>query len=240
MTLLLRTDVDRQDDGDGIPRPIEAALAGVGLVVVSPLLAAVALVVRLSSPGPVLFRQERVGRRGARFTLVKFRTMRVNDASLQVTAVGDSRITRVGRWLRKLKLDELPELWNVLCGDMSLVGPRPEVPRYVDESDSLWRQVLRVRPGITDPVTIRLRNEEELIAASPEDREHFYLKTLQRYKLAGYLEYLRERSFWSDVGVLLQTGLVVLVPSTARPPSVDEVATKAAALASGSGEVSGE
>ncbi len=169
-----------------------------------------------------------MGRGGADFTLLKFRTMRVNQAALQVTAAGDPRITPLGRWLRKLKLDELPELWNVVRGDMSLVGPRPEVPRYVDLGNPLWREVLRARPGITDPVTLRLRNEEELMASAPGDRERFYLETLQPYKLVGYLEYLRRRSFLSDGGVILRTLVAVLVPAVAPPPSLDEVRAVAA------------
>jgi lipopolysaccharide/colanic/teichoic acid biosynthesis glycosyltransferase len=216
---------------NGIPRPIEAALAGLGLFLCSPVLAAVALGVRVTSRGPVLFRQQRMGRGGSAFTLLKFRTMRVNQAALQVTAAGDPRITPLGRWLRKLKLDELPELWNVARGDMALVGPRPEVPRYVDLANPLWCEVLRARPGITDPVTLRLRNEEELMASAPEDRERFYLEVLQPYKLVGYFEYLQRRSFLSDVGVILRTVLAVLVPAVAPPPSLDEVRAVAAGAA---------
>ncbi len=216
---------------NGIPRPIEAALAGLGLLLCSPVLAAVALGVRVTSRGPVLFRQQRVGRGGAEFTILKFRTMRVNQAALQVTAAGDPRVTPLGRWLRKLKLDELPELWNVVRGDMSLVGPRPEVPRYVNLGNPLWRDVLQARPGITDPVTLRLRNEEELMASALGDRERFYLDTLQPYKLVGYREYLQRRSFLSDVGVILRTVLAIVVPSLAPPPSLDEVRAVAAGAA---------
>lgn len=215
----------------GIPRLVEAALAGLGLLFCSPVLVVVALGVRVTSRGPVLFRQQRVGRGGATFTLLKFRTMRVNQAALQVTAAGDPRVTRLGRCLRKLKLDELPELWNVVRGDMSLVGPRPEVPRYVNLGNALWRGVLQARPGITDPVTLRLRNEEELMASAPGDRERFYLDTLQPFKLTGYLEYLRRRSFLSDFGVILRTVLAVLVPAVAPPPSLEEVRAIAATVA---------
>lgn len=214
---------------DGIPRPVEAALAGLGLFLCSPALAVVALGVRVTSRGPVLFRQQRVGRSGIAFTLLKFRSMRANQGALQVTAAGDPRVTPLGRWLRKFKLDELPELWNVVRGDMSLVGPRPEVPRYVDLANPLWRDVLRGRPGLTDPITLRLRNEEELMASAPGDRERFYLDTLQPYKLAGYLEYLRRRSFMSDVGVILRTALAVIVPASAPHPSVEELRIVAAA-----------
>ncbi|MGD1149527.1 MAG: sugar transferase [Thermoanaerobaculaceae bacterium] len=218
----------------GIPRAVEAAVAGLGCVVCLPVLGVMALGVRASSPGPVLFRQRRVGRGGVEFTLLKFRTMRINSEAMQVTAKGDRRITRLGRWLRKLKLDELPELWNVVRGDMSLVGPRPEVPRYVDLANPLWRAVLLARPGITDPVTLRLRNEEELMAAEAGDRERFYLETLQPYKLVGYLHYLQHRSFLSDVGVILRTVLAVLVPAVASPPPLEEIREIAATAAAAS------
>ena len=133
------------------------------------------------------------------------------------------RITRVGRLLRKSKLDELPELWNVARGDLSLVGPRPEVPRYVDLNNPLWRRVLEARPGITDPVTLRLRNEEELLAGCKGDPEQFYLNTLQPYKLHGYVTYLRQRSWRTDVGVLLGTLLAVVFPAQAPPPGMGEI-----------------
>lgn len=214
---------DRVPVRAGIPRYVEVAVAGLGILVCAPVLGALALGVRLTSPGPVLFRQRRVGRGGVEFTLLKFRTMRVHQAALQVTAKGDPRITPIGRWLRLLKLDELPELWNVMRGDMSLVGPRPEVPRYVDLASPLWQEVLRARPGITDPVTLRLRNEEDLMATVPGDGERFYVETLQPYKLVGYRDYLRRRSFLADAGVILQTLLAVLVPVVAPPPSLGEL-----------------
>ena len=150
---------------NGIPRSVEMVLALGGLVVSSPLLFLAALLIRATSPGPVLFRQQRVGRFGKPFELLKFRSMRVENEGAQVTAKGDTRVTRVGRLLRKSKLDELPELWNVARGELSLVGPRLEVTKYVNLEDPLWRKVLEARPGITDPVTLRLRNEEEPLAA---------------------------------------------------------------------------
>lgn len=212
----------------GVPRVVDVALAAGGLLFCSPILAAVASAVRVTSAGPVLFRQQRVGRHGTQFTLLKFRTMRVNAVPLQVTAHGDPRITPLGRWLRKLKLDELPELWNVLRGDMSLVGPRPEVPRYVDLADPQWRLVLQARPGITDPVTLRLRNEEELMAVAGGEAERFYLEALQPYKLDGYVEYLIHRSLMSDLAVILRTLLAVMVPAAAPPPSLAEIRAVAA------------
>ena len=171
----------------GIPRVGEAVAALAALLVLSPLICAAALAVAISSRGPVLFRQRRMGRSGREFLLYKLRTMRVQTAAAgpQVTARDDERVTRVGKFLRRTKLDELPELWNVFKGDMSLIGPRPEVPRYVDLSNPQWRLVLEARPGLTDPVTLRLRQEEVLLARVEGDREQFYLKTLQPFKLRG-------------------------------------------------------
>lgn len=206
-----------------LPRWIEAPAAFFGWVVTSPLLLMCAAGVRLSSPGPVLIRQVRVGRGGKSFTLLKFRTMRTGQGGVQVTRAGDTRITAVGRLLRKLKLDELPELWNVVRGDLSLVGPRPEVPRFVDLQSALWAAVLTARPGITDPVTLRLRNEEDLLAKA-EDPERFYLETLQPVKLQGYVEYLRRRTAWTDLVVLMETLLAVAVPSIAPPPRREDLA----------------
>src|SRR5207302_10964849 len=126
--------------------------------------------------------QARVGRYGKPFTLVKLRTMRASSGGFQVTAADDARVTPIGRFLRRSKLDELPELWNVLRGEMSFVGPRPEVVRYVHPEDPLWKEVLLVRPGLTDPVTLRLRYEEGLMASFPGDRERFYIERLQPLK----------------------------------------------------------
>jgi lipopolysaccharide/colanic/teichoic acid biosynthesis glycosyltransferase len=202
---------------------IEVPLALVGLLVTSPLLALAALAITLTSRGGVLFRQERVGRAGRRFVMLKLRTMRPAGGGPQVTSSDDRRITGVGRLLRSLKLDEVPELWNVARGDMSLVGPRPEVPRYVDEGDPLWQVVLRARPGVTDPMTLRLRNEEKLLAAVKGDHEEFYVRHLQRYKLNGYVEYLEGRSAVTDLGVLWHTVLAVLRPARAPLPTLEEI-----------------
>lgn len=209
-----------------MPRGVELVLALIGLVVSSPLLILAGLLVWSSSPGPILFRQQRVGRFGKGLELLKFRSMRVENKGPQVTATGDARVTRVGRLLRKSKLDELPELWNVARGDLSLVGPRPEVPRYVNLKDPLWQRVLEARPGITDPVTLRLRNEEELLASCEGDPERFYLNTLQPYKLHGYVHYLRKRTWRSDVNVLLGTVFAVIFRAKAPPPRLEEIVEK--------------
>lgn len=208
---------------EGIPRPVEAIIAALGLAATAPLIAVTALAVAVASRGPILFRQERVGRNGRSFILFKFRTMIVGQGGAQVTARGDTRVTSIGRFLRRTKLDELPELYNVLKGEMSLVGPRPEVPRYVDLQDSRWQIVLRARPGITDPVTMRLRNEEALLAEIEGDREKFYRENLQPFKLAGYQAYLSRRSWWQDVKVLRDTIVAIILPGRALPPPPGEL-----------------
>ena len=208
---------------EGLPHRVEVILALLGLAVTAPLMILAAISVAVSSPGPILFRQERIGRSGLPFTLYKFRTMHVAQGGLQVTARDDTRVTVVGRLLRLMKLDEWPELWNVAKGDMSLVGPRPEVPRYVKLNDPLWQQVFQVRPGITDPVAVHLRNEEELMSRVEGDRERFYEEVLLRYKLLGNLAYLKRRTWRSDIAVLFKTVAVVAFPSSAPAPSLQEI-----------------
>jgi lipopolysaccharide/colanic/teichoic acid biosynthesis glycosyltransferase len=207
----------------GIPRVVEAALALVALIFASPLLFPAAILIVLTSRGPAVFRQVRTGRNGRPFVLYKLRTMRSTQGGPQVTAADDARQTRIGRILRKTKLDEMPTLWNVVRGDLSLVGPRPEVPSYVDLENPLWREVLSARPGITDPVTLRLRNEEALLAQVPEDREDYYLQVLLPFKLRGYADYLRKRTCWSDVLVLGRTFSAIVFPGTAPLPSDAEI-----------------
>ena len=189
----------------GLPRPVEVALALAGLIAAAPWLAVSALAVALSSRGPVHFHHERVGRSGRRFRLLKFRTMRHGTTGLEISAADDVRITPVGRVLRRMKLDELPQLWNVVRGDMSLVGPRPEVPRYVDANDPLWAEVLDVRPGLTDPATLRYRHEERILASVTGDRDRHYRDVVLPAKLRESLAYLRRRSWRTDLSVLLAT-----------------------------------
>lgn len=218
----------RQAPNPGLPRWIDAVLAAAALVVLTPLLLLLGGLVALTSRGPMLFRQQRIGQDGRAFTFYKFRSMVVvdpasGDSGPALTASGDPRVTAIGKVLRKLKLDELPELWNVLKGDMALVGPRPEVPRYVDMEDPLWRDVLAARPGLTDPVTLRLRNEEEMLGALEGDTDAFYRSTLLPFKLRGYRNYLWRRSMWSDLQVLWDTFLGILIPGRNPPPTTDEV-----------------
>jgi lipopolysaccharide/colanic/teichoic acid biosynthesis glycosyltransferase len=206
----------------GIPRSCEFLLAFCGMILLSPVLLICALLVKFSSPGSILFRQLRVGRNGTVFLLYKFRTMVVSSNGLKITAKNDRRVTGIGKILRMAKLDELPEIFNVLKGDMSFVGPRPEVSEFVNLSCPLWKKVLTVRPGISDPATIQLRNEEAFLA-KVEDKEAFYVEVLQPFKLQGSLNYLYERSAMSDLNVIIDTFKVILFPETAPPPSFEEL-----------------
>lgn len=206
----------------GIPRFLEIIIAFGGLISLSPLLIIAAILVKISSSGPIFFCQRRVGLNGKEFTLYKFRTMHVQQKGPLVTASSDNRITGIGRILRKTKCDELPELWNIISGDMSFVGPRPEVPQLVDLTNSLWQKILTVRPGITDPVTLRLRNEEDLLAKE-EDKENFYQDTLQPYKLKGYVNFVDKKSFKNDVVIILKTLKAVVLPGSVPPPTLEEI-----------------
>ncbi len=183
----------------------------------------VAAAVRLTMGRPVFFGQVRIGVGGEPFRLTKFRTMTLGEEGSAVTAGGDARITSLGRVLRSLKLDELPQLWNVVRGEMSLVGPRPEVPRFVELEDPVWREVLRYRPGITDPVSLRLRNEEALLAEVEGDVEAFYREQLLPYKLRLATDYLSRRTPVSDLGVLLRTAFAVLLRDATPPPTLAEI-----------------
>ena len=187
-------------------RCFDAIAALAGLVVLSPVLLVVAVVVRLEGNGPVFFRQERTGREGKSFRILKFRSMSVaptRDASL-LTAAGDSRVTRVGRFLRKTKLDEIPQLLNVLSGDMSLVGPRPEVPRYTRLYTETQRRVLQFRPGVTSPAALACINEEEILAGQ-DDPETYYIRVLLPAKLRLDLAYCAKMNWLSDVSLIVRT-----------------------------------
>ena len=176
-----------------------------GLLVLWPLLLVVAVAIRIEMPdGPVLFRQKRVGQYGRLFTLLKFRTMTVNHDESSVSVAGDSRITPLGAFLRRRKLDELPELWNVLRGDMSFVGPRPDVPGYADRLQGEERRILELRPGITGPATLKYRNEEALLAAQP-DAQRYNDEIIYPDKVRINLEYLKNRTFAGDIKIILQT-----------------------------------
>jgi len=184
-------------------RLVDVAASVAGLIVLSPLLVAVAIAVKLSSRGPVLHRGERVGRGGALFTLYKFRSMRVGAAGPAITAANDARVTAVGRFLRRTKLDELPQLINVLFGDMSLVGPRPEAPRYVALYDDEQRRILDARPGMTSPASLQYRDEEAQLVG--EEWERHYVETIMPAKLRIDLDYLARRTVVSDLRVIAGT-----------------------------------
>jgi len=189
-----------------LKRSFDVLAAAIGLVLLAPVLLLIAAWIKLTSPGPVLFRQERVGRYGRTFQLHKFRTMRVDaEHSLQITVAGDPRITRAGSVLRKYKLDELPQLYDVLTGDMSLVGPRPEVPKYVALYPAAAREVvLSVRPGITDHAAIEFAEESELLAQSA-DPNATYIHELIPRKLQLYESYIRTQSFMGDLKIIART-----------------------------------
>jgi lipopolysaccharide/colanic/teichoic acid biosynthesis glycosyltransferase len=193
-------------------RAFDLVASAAGLLLLWPVMAVIALAVRLDSPGPALFRQVRVGRAGREFELLKFRSM-VSGRSAKgplVTASGDARITRVGGWLRSSKLDELPQLINVLRGDMSLVGPRPEVPRYVAMYPGHLRDVvLSVRPGITDEASIEFRDESDILGAAA-DPEATYVRQILPRKLEIYERYVRDHSLGGDLRILWRTFARVL------------------------------
>ena len=192
-------------------RGFDLLLAAAGLLLLSPLVLVVALCIRLDSPGPVFFRQERVGRGGRLFRIHKFRTM-VADAPARgpgLTIGADPRVTRVGRWLRRTKIDELAQLLDVLAGQMSLVGPRPELPRYVALYPPLLRdQLLGVRPGITDPASLKYADEASLLAAAA-DPEREYTQVLLPAKLQASADYLRSATLASDMAVLARTAALL-------------------------------
>ena len=205
-------------------RLFDLAFAAITLLLLTPVLLAVALWVQLDSPGPVFFRQQRVGRDGQLFGIYKFRTMRpgADIKGLQLTVGGDGRITRAGVWLRRSKVDELPQFFNVLRGDMSVVGPRPEVPRYVAQYPAHMRSVvLSVRPGITDLASIAFRNESDVLARS-EDPEHTYLEQILPLKLRWAQHYVRTRNLWLDLRIIAWTAMAVLgVHVALSPPPSD-------------------
>jgi lipopolysaccharide/colanic/teichoic acid biosynthesis glycosyltransferase len=186
-------------------RIFDLAAAAVGLVVLAGPMAVIALIVRLSSKGPVLFRQIRVGRGGRHFTVRKFRTMRAGHGDPSpVTVRGDSRITGAGRFLRRFKLDEYPQLWNVLVGEMSLVGPRPDVPGYADKLEGAMRRILDLRPGITGPATIKYADEEEILAAQI-DPVRYNDEVIFPDKVRLNLDYVDNLTFLGDLGWIWKT-----------------------------------
>jgi len=184
---------------------LDKTAALVGLIMLSPILLITALLIRIKMPGgPVIFRQQRVGRHGQLFTIYKFRSMTTEHQGSSVSVAGEARITPLGAVLRRYKIDELPELWNVLKGDMSLVGPRPDVPGYADKLNGDDREILLLRPGITGPASLKYRNEEELLAQVDNPQE--YNDTViypDKIRLNRY--YLHHYSFWKDIQMIICT-----------------------------------
>lgn len=194
-----------------------------GLLICSPILLVVIVLIRQGKDGPIFFSQERVGKNFRPFKLLKFRTMCVNAEANggRITVEGDSRVTKIGRWLRMTKADELPQLFNVLRGEMSIVGPRPEVAEYVDFYREEYREILSVRPGITDISSIVFRKESELLATA-EDPVREYVDVILPQKIKLSSEYIRRQSTFGDIYLLLQTVWVICFPKNS--PSSKEMA----------------
>lgn len=198
-----------------LKRLFDVSVGGALLVGAAPVIALASLAIRLESPGPILFRHTRVGRGGRPFQTLKLRTM-VHGAETRgpaITAAGDSRVTRVGRVLRRAKIDELPQLWNVLRGDMSLVGPRPEVARYVDLYPPEWRALLSVRPGLTDIASLTFRDEERLLGKA-RDRERAYREVILPMKSELALSGIANSSLTYDLKILARTFISVALGQT--------------------------
>lgn len=183
----------------------DRAASFIGFLFIWPVLLIVAILIRVKMPdGPILFKQKRVGKNGSLFTMVKFRSMTVNNGGSSVSIAGESRITPLGAKLRKYKLDELPELWNVLIGDMSFVGPRPDVPGYADALTGEDREVLKLRPGITGPASLKYRNEEEILAMV-DDPQQYNDRVIFPDKVRINRYYLHHYSFWMDLKIIIAT-----------------------------------
>lgn len=191
-------------------RLFDIVASGLGLVVLSPVFLLLAVWIKLDSKGPVFYRQVRVGYKNRDFRIFKFRSMRMGADKGSLVTIGkrDPRVTNSGHFIRRLKLDELPQLINVLTGDMSLVGPRPEVRHYVDYWTPEQMHVLDVRPGITDPASIKFSNESELMA-QVDDPEKYYIEVIMQEKIKLYLEYVEKQGFWYDLGLILKTFFVI-------------------------------
>jgi lipopolysaccharide/colanic/teichoic acid biosynthesis glycosyltransferase len=187
-----------------LKRGFDIVASAIALLVLSPLMLVLAILVRLDSPGPSLFRQTRVGKSFRPFQLLKFRTMKHGNSGAPITAGNDDRITRVGAFLRSSKLDELPQLWNVLCGEMSLVGPRPEVPVFVERFRADYEEILSVRPGITDPSSILYRSEAEILGGTA-DPVDYYTKVILPVKIKISKQYVRSANLGKDISLMMQT-----------------------------------
>ena len=188
-----------------IKRTFDIIASFFGLLLLWPVLLLISLLIKIKMPeGPILFKQERIGRFAKQFTMVKFRTMTVNHSGSSISVKGEHRITPFGSFLRKYKLDELPELWNVFVGDMSFVGPRPDVPGYADKLIGEERKILEFRPGITGPASLKYANEEELLTNVANPKK-FNDEVIYPDKVRLNLEYLRTQTFWGDIIIIFRT-----------------------------------
>ena len=192
-------------------RLFDIVASGLGLIVLSPLFLILAIWIKSDSKGPVFYRQVRVGKNNKDFRIFKFRSMRIGADKGSLVTIGghDPRVTRSGYFIRKFKFDELPQLINVFIGDMSLVGPRPEVRHYVDYWSPEQMHVLDVQPGITDPASIKFRNENELMEKA-EDPEKYYIEVIMQEKIKLYLDYVEKHSFLYDLGLIFKTFWVII------------------------------
>ncbi len=191
-----------------IKRVLDLVGSILGLLIALPLLGFIAMSIKIMMGNPLIFRQTRVGQNGKLFTLYKFRSMTYNHNGNSITVKGESRITPLGNFLRKYKLDELPELWNILKGDMSFVGPRPDVPEYITKLVGEERLILRIRPGLTSPASIKYKDEEKLVALAT-DPQSFYNEVIWPDKVRINLEYCKNRSLLGDMTLILKTMLLL-------------------------------
>lgn len=187
-------------------RILDIILSFLGLILLAPLLLLIALLIKITSKGPAIFRQQRVGQNGKEFTIFKFRTMKVRQENGDMLTIGDKdkRVTVVGYWLRRFKLDELPQLFNVLIGDMSIVGPRPELKKYVELYSLEQKKILTVKPGITDVASVEYRNESELLATAANPEE-YYIKEIMPHKIELNMEYINNRTIKSYFSIIIYT-----------------------------------
>ena len=192
-------------------RLFDIIASGIGLLLLCPLFLIIGIWIKLDSSGPIFYRQVRVGKNNQDFRIFKFRSMRTDADKGSLVTIGgrDPRITRSGYFIRKFKIDELPQLINVFVGDMSIVGPRPEVRHYVNYWTKEQMHVLDVRPGITDPASIRYRNENEVLGKA-ENPEQYYIDVVMQEKIKLYLEYVEKHNFWYDIKLIFQTFWVII------------------------------
>ena len=192
-------------------RFFDLIVSGIGILLICPILLIIAVWIKLDSRGPIFYLQERVGLHNKVFRIIKFRSMQIGSDKGSLVTIGgrDPRITRSGYFIRKYKLDELPQLFNVFVGNMSIVGPRPEVRHYVNYWTEEQLHVLDVRPGITDPASIKFRNENDLMEQA-DDPEYYYINVVMQEKLKLYLEYVNHHSFWGDIKIIFQTFAAII------------------------------